>query len=57
MNINKQLIKHPCFHITDFEYLRGQGKRDYEITQTWDEQLCSGRGPKVHSRPFDLKAV
>lgn len=57
MNINQQVVQHPCFHITDFEFLRNQGKRDYEILQEWDSKLRVGEGPKIHVQPFNLKAI
>ncbi len=57
MNISPQVVQHPCFHITDFQFLKNQGKRDFEILEEWDSKLRTGEGPKVHPHPFHLKAI
>jgi hypothetical protein len=57
MNINQELVKHPCFHITDAEYLHAHGKDDQEILSKWNEQLREGKGPVIHTGSITLRAI
>jgi len=57
MNIDTQIVGHPCFCDNDYKYQKGRGKTDAEILDIWDRALRRGRGPVIHDGGITRLAI